>query len=144
MTVVEVMVAGMILVAGGLGVLGMVDTASRNTFGPSRARSSRLLQQEIEKLRQVPYEEPALTSLPAQTADPANPNSRVASSALLHRAQQHRLEADERWRIGRPRAGPFQVDDVKGTVSRYVVWDNCPSALCADGGTSSARSSSSG
>lgn len=146
MTIVEVLVAGLILVAGALGVLGIVDAGTRNVFRAEQSQVvSNLLQQEVEKLRQIPYEELALTSLPPDTGDPADPNSRIASTSFFYTGRNGTglkqlvynkgISDGEEIEGGTVDPGPtdFQVGDLKGTVYRYVVWDTCPSALCADG-----------
>jgi hypothetical protein len=146
MTIVEVMVAGMIMIVGGLGVLGIVDAATRNTFRAEQSQVvSNVLQAEMEKLRQVPYEELALTSLPVHDNDPDNPNSRVASTSffytgrngtglkpLVYNGGTSGGETIEGGTVA-PGPTPFQVGEIKGDVYRYVVWDTCPSSLCADG-----------
>lgn len=146
MTVVEVLVAGLILVAGALGVLGVVDAGTRNVFRAEQSQVvANLLQQEVEKLRQVPYAELALTSLPVHSSDPANPDSRVASTTFFYTGRNGTglkplvynggTSEGETIKGGTVNPGPtsFQVGDMKGTVRRYVVWDNCPSSLCTDG-----------
>ena len=85
MTIVEVVVAGMILIVGALGVLGIVDAAGHNVFRAEQSQVvANLLQQEMEKLRQVPYSELALTSLPAHASDPGDPDSRIASTSFFY------------------------------------------------------------
>jgi hypothetical protein len=138
LTVVEVIVAGMILVIGSLGVLGMVDTASRNTF---RAEQSQLinnvLQREMEEIRALPYPDLGLATLPANEAGENNPNSRVEGTAF-DTARGAGVDPKPMVSGGSlpPGPEPFQVEDVRGTIYRYVVWDkSCdPSWLCVDGG----------
>ncbi len=146
MTIVEVVVAGLILVLGALGVLGVVDAATRNTFRAEQSQAvANLLQGEMEKLRQVPYSELALTGLPAHSSDPENPNNRVASTSFFYTGRNGTglkpivykggTSGGETIEAGTvdPGPTPFEVGDTKGAIYRYVVWDNCPSALCADG-----------
>lgn len=146
MTIVEVVVAGMILIVGALGVLGIVDAGSRNVFRAEQSQAvASLLQGEMEKLRQVPYEELALTSLPAHATDPKDPNSRIASASFFYTGRNGTglkplvynggVSDGETIKGGTVNPGPtsFQVGDLKGTVYRYVVWDTCPAALCQDG-----------
>src|SRR5215208_173441 len=80
-TVVEAVIATMLLALASLAVLGIVDAANRNTF---RARQSQVvndrLQQEMEAIKQRPYFEVALTSLPLHENGAANPNSRVSGT----------------------------------------------------------------
>lgn len=146
MTVVEVVVAGMILIVGALGVLGIVDASGRNVFRAEQSQVvANLLQQEMEKLRQVPYSELALTSLPAHAAEAEDPNSRVASTSFFYTARNGTGLKQMVYNGGTsdgktikggtvsPGPTPFQVGGLKGTVYRYVVWDTCPASLCADG-----------
>jgi type II secretory pathway pseudopilin PulG len=146
MTIIEVLVAGIILVIGGLGVLGIVDAATRNTFRAEQSQVvANVLQGEMEKLRQVPYAELALTELPDDVGDPADPNSRVASTSffytgrdgtglkpLVYNGGSNGSETIEGGTVD-PGPVPFEVGDIKGRINRYVVWDTCPSSLCADG-----------
>lgn len=145
MTVVEVVVAGLIMVVGGLGVLGIVDAASRNTFRAEQSQAvANLMQGEMERLRQIPYDELALTSLPVQVSDPENPNSRIASNSffytgrngtglkpLIYNGGTNGGETIEGGTVD-PGPTPFQVGKLKGDIYRYLVWDTCPSSLCTD------------
>jgi len=145
MTIVEVVVAGLILVLGAVGVLGVVDAATRNTFRAEQSQVvSNVLQSEMEELRQLPYEELALTETPPDSGDPADPNSRVSSGTFFYTGRNNTglkpLVYNGSSNKGDPVAGgvvdpgptPFTVGDVKGQIYRYVVWDTCPSALCAE------------
>jgi len=146
MTIVEVVVAGMILIVGALGVLGIVDAAGHNVFRAEQSQVvANLLQKEMEKLRQVPYGELALTSLPVHAADPADPNSRIASTSFFYTGRDgtglkpvvynEGTSEGETIKGGAvdPGPTPFQIGQLKGTVYRYVVWDTCPATLCQDG-----------
>ncbi len=146
MTIVEVMVAAMILIVGGLGVLGIVDAATRNTFRAEQSQVvSNVLQAEVEKLRQLPYAKLALATLPAHDSDPESPGSRVASTSFFYTGRNGTglkplvynggTSGGETIEGGTvvPGPTPFQIGEVKGDVYRYVVWDTCPSSLCADG-----------
>lgn len=147
MTIVEVVVAGLILTLGALGVLGIVDAATRNTFRAEQSQVvANVLQGEMEKLRQIPYEELALTALPTASTDPDNPNSRVASTRFFYTGRNGTglkplvyntgTNGGEEIKGGTVATGPtpFQVGQVKGTIYRYLVWDTCPASLCADRG----------
>jgi hypothetical protein len=146
LTIVEVLVAGIILVTGALGVLGVVDAGTRNVFRAEQSQAvANLLQGEMEKLRQVPYEELALTSLPSHASDPKDPNSRIASTGFFYTGRNGTglkqlvynggVADGETIEGGTVDPGPtnVQIGGSKGTVYRYVVWDTCPAALCADG-----------
>jgi hypothetical protein len=136
LTVVEVVVAGMILVLGSLGVLGMVDTATRNTFRAEQSQTvSNVLQREMEEIRELPYEEVGLSALPSHESGENNPNSRVSGTSFYTKRNGTGLRSMVS--EGSVAAGPepFQVEDVKGEIYRYVVWDACPapSWTCVDG-----------
>lgn len=145
MTIVEVVVAGLILVLGAVGVLGVVDAATRNTFRAEQSQVvANVLQAEMEELRQLPYEELALTDLPVHSNDTASPDSRVASTAffytgrngtglkpIVYNGSSNKGDPVEGGTVD-PGPTPFTVGDIQGEVYRYVVWDTCPSALCAE------------
>lgn len=146
MTIVEVVVAGLILALGALGVLGIVDAATRNTFRAEQSQVvANVLQGEMEKLRQVPYAELALEGLPAHSADESDPNSRISNTTFFYTGRDDTglkplvynggSNGGETIEGGVVDPGPsaFQVGDVRGTIHRYVVWDTCPSLLCQDG-----------
>ncbi len=146
MTIVEVLVAGMILVVGALGVLGIVDAAGHNTFRAEQSQAvANVLQREMEELRGLSYEELALEELPAHESEPENPNSRIGSTSFFYTGRDgtglKQLVYDGGSNSGETIAGgtvdpgptPFQVGKVRGDIYRYVVWDTCPSALCQDG-----------
>lgn len=145
LTVIEVLVAGLILVIGSLGVLGIVDAATRNTFRAEQSQVvANVLQREMEKLRRISYGELALTSLPSSSSDPADPDSRIAGSffytgrdgtglkPLVYNGGSNNGEPIEGGVVD-PGPTPFQVGNARGSVYRYVVWDTCPSSLCQDG-----------
>jgi hypothetical protein len=122
LTVVEVVVAGMILVVGSLGVLGMVDTATRNTFRAEQSQTvSNVLQRELEEIREMPYDDVGLTGLPPHESGENNPNSRVAGTDFYTRRNNTVLRSMVSG--GSLTAGPesFEVEDVKGSIYRYVV-----------------------
>ena len=146
MTVVEVLVAGVILVLGALGVLGIVDATSHNTFRAEQSQAlANVMQREMEKLRQLPYKELALESLPVHSSEPDDPDSRVASGSYFYTGRDETglkplvyngsLNGTETIEGGTVEPGPtpFQVGKVRGEIYRYVVWDTCPSSLCTDG-----------
>jgi hypothetical protein len=134
MTVVEVLVAGVILVIGSLGVLSMVDVASRNTFRAEQSQTlNNVLQREMEELRRLPYEQLGMTTLPIQEVSGNNPNSRVSGTAFFTNRNGTALKPFVSGGSVAPGPQPFQMDDISGSVYRYVVWDDCPATLCTDG-----------
>lgn len=135
LTVVEVIVAGMIMVVGGLGVLGMVDVSSRNTFRAEQSQVvSNVLQREMEAIKALPYEEIALTTLPVEEGGDNNPNSRVVGTDFdLDRGAEAALKPLVSGGSVAP-ASEEEVEDVSFSVYRYVVWDECPEeSLCPEG-----------
>lgn len=145
MTIVEVLVAGLILVVGALGVLGIVDAATRNTFRAEQSQVvANVLQAEMEKVRQLSYSELALDGLPVHVDDANDPDSRVSNTNFFYTGRNGTglkalvynggLSGGEEIEGGKVApASPFQVGNVQGTVHRYVVWDTCPAGLCSDG-----------
>jgi hypothetical protein len=144
LSVIEVVIAGLILTIGSLGVLGMVDASSRNTFRvEQRQVVSNVLQREMEQVKELAYEEIALTEAPAAESGENNPNSRVEGTAfhtnrngtglkpLVYNGGTANGETISGGTVD-PGPTPFAVEDVRGTVYRYVVWDNCPDSLCTD------------
>lgn len=80
-TIVEVLIASMILLIGVFATLRAFGAATANT---QRAKETQILldvaQQEMERVRSIPYSQIALSSLPADSTDPLNPDSRVTST----------------------------------------------------------------
>jgi len=145
-SVAEAMVAGLILVIGGLAVLATVDTAARSTF---RAEQSQVevnrLQEEIERIVQLPFAQVALTSVPAHDTAAGNPNWRVSGTdfalsrngtdkrALVHEGGSLQGGGTVTGAAVAPGPTPFESGDVSGSIYRYVVWlndDSCPESLC--------------
>jgi type II secretory pathway pseudopilin PulG len=146
MTLVEVVVAGMILIVGALGVFGIVEAGTRNVFRAEQSQMvANLLQQEVEKLRGVPYSELALTSLPSHSSEAENPNSRIYNTDSFYTGRDDTglkplvykgdMSEGETIKGGTVDPGPtsVQIGDLKAKVYRYVVWDTCPSTLCQGG-----------
>lgn len=145
LTVVEVIVAGMILTVGSLGVLAMVDAATRNTFRvEQRQLLNNVLQREMEEIKRLPYGEIALTESPVAESGENNPDSRVEGTAfntnrngtglkpLAYNGGSVNGETVEGGTV-EPGPTPFAIEDVSGSIYRYVVWDNCPGTSCVDG-----------
>ena len=143
---VEVMVAGLILVIGSLALLSLVDATARTTFRAEQGQVvSDRLQEEIEQIKQLPYEEIALTGLPADTADTKIPSWRVSGTSFATAQNGSGLQplvynGSSLYEGGTvdsgavsPAAEPFQSGDVKGTIYRFITWEDlpsCPEAQC--------------
>jgi hypothetical protein len=153
LTVVEVMVAAMIMLIGGLAVLQVVDSAARNNYRGEEAQVvSNRLQQEMEKIKRLPYDSIALSAVPQDTSDVKDPRWRtqgtsyavtkqgtspqplVYSGSALY-AGGTVCDADHPCDGGtiNPAPTPFTSGDVHGNVYRFVVWGNdasCSEARC--------------
>src|SRR5262245_25478824 len=132
------MIAAVLLAITAIAVFGLVDAASRNNY---RSQQSQVvndrLQQEMEKLKQVPYNQLALTSLPAHSGASNDPNSRVSGNTfnvsqsgsnyegLVYNGGTSQ-ESGGTVSGGTILPGPtsFQDGDVKGSVYRYVTWEH--------------------
>jgi hypothetical protein len=146
LTVVEVMVAAMIMIVGGLAVLQLVDAAARNNYRSEQSQVvSNRLQDEVEKVKQLPYDELALTALPQDTSDLTDPRWRTQGTSFAVTQQggsQQPLVYNGSALYGGgsvtggtidPTPVPFTSGDVHGNIYRIVVWENddsCAEAQC--------------
>ena len=138
-TVIEVAVAAILLSIAGIAVFGLVDAASRNNF---RAQGSQVvndrLQQEMERIKQVPYDQLALTSLPTHSSASNDPNSRVSGATfnvnqgggsnyeglVFNGGTSEESGGTVSGGTVDPGPTPFASGDVKGEVYRYVTWQH--------------------
>jgi Tfp pilus assembly protein PilV len=144
-TVTEALVAGFLLVLGSLAVIAIQSASSRNTYRAEQSQVvSNRLQDELEQIKQLPFEEIALAAAPDTSPDPDDPNSRVSGvsfdvgggsglAPLVYNGSA--LEGGGTVSGGTVATGPteFTSGDVKGEIYRYVVWLNdgeCDEALC--------------
>lgn len=137
LTIVEVLVAAVVLVLGSAATFGILGAATKNA---QRAKATQvalhLAQEELERLHGLPYESLALNSQPATSASLLNPNSRVSGSQFdLDRGAataygplvldaEKGISPESDFVSGNPEAS-----GVTGTLYRYVVWrndDSCP------------------
>jgi type II secretory pathway pseudopilin PulG len=141
-TIVEVLVATLVLTLGALASFGLLSSATKNT---QRAKATQVAldraQQELEALRGLSFEEVAMTATPPHSANSLDPNYRVnAANATFAITRQppgdyRKLvvnggsvfgESGEEGVIsgGTVDPGPvhFASGDVSGDVYRYVVW----------------------
>ena len=145
-TVVEVVVAMLLLLMGSLGILGLVDASTRGSF---RSEQSQVLvsqlQGELERIKRLPYSEVALTSAPASSADKEDPSWRVSGGQFALEQDGTNLRTmvvngsavpgggTVTGGVLSPEPTTFTSGDVSGTIRRYVVWVNdaeCPDAVC--------------
>jgi hypothetical protein len=146
LTIVEVMVAAMILLVGGLAVLQLVDAAARNNYRGEEAQVvSNRLQQEMEKIKRLPYASIALTGLPQDQSDVKDPRWRtqgtsfavtkqgVSTQPLIYNGSALYGGGTVSGGTIDPNPTPFTSGDVHGNVYRFVVWENdasCSEAQC--------------
>jgi hypothetical protein len=146
MTIAEVLVAALILVAGSLAVLSLVSAAARNSYRSEQSQVvSNRLQSEMEKIQQLPYDQIALTGLPPDSTDTNNPGWRVSGSSYSITQDGSQLRplaynGSSLYGGGTVSGGAvdptpthFTSGDVGGTIYRYVVWENdpsCPETTC--------------
>ncbi len=78
-TLIEVVIAIFLLMLGSLTILSLVDASTRNNY---RVEQSQVvvnqLEGELERIKQLPFSEVALTSAPAHSADPDDPAWRAS------------------------------------------------------------------
>jgi prepilin-type N-terminal cleavage/methylation domain-containing protein len=147
-TIVEVLVAILILAIGAMTTFGLLSTATRNA---QRAKASQVAleyaEQELEYLRSYEDKELALTAAPPSSGNALNPDNRVANGSFAlerePKGDYHELVVDGGSLYGggeieggavSPGPTSFTSGDVSGKVYRYIVWrndetcseDNCP------------------
>jgi hypothetical protein len=147
MTIVEVVIAALVVALGAAATFGVLTSATKNT---QRAKATQVAlnraQLELETLRSLDNDELAMTATPPPSSNPLNPNYRVlgGSFALIREPRGDYatmvVEGKELYGGGvigegavNPGPSPFASGDVSGDVYRYVVWRNdasCPPAVC--------------
>lgn len=143
MTIIELLVAAIILVLGALATFQLFDTATRTK---SRAEQRQVgldrAQREMEKLRRVSYDKLAMTApYPAASTNPKNPGYRVHGTDYALNANGtgnaamvvngSALYGGGVVSGGTVSPGPdhFVSGDISGDVYRYVVWRDDPKCL---------------
>jgi type II secretory pathway pseudopilin PulG len=130
MTLIEVMIAAMVLVLGAAATFGVLSAATKNA---QRAKSSQialdLAQEEMERMRSLPYDALAISEAPTPETDPLSPNSRVTGGSFALQRQPpgeyeplvidpNGISPESSFSSGNPEG----EGGVTGTVYRYVVW----------------------
>ena len=147
-TIVEVLIASLVLVAGSFATFGLLRAAALNT---QRAKGTQVAldraQQELEALRSLTDKQLALIEPAPPSPNPLDPGFRVKNGtfALSREAPESpaptlvvengSLYGGGYVKGGMVDPGPdsFSSGDVTGKVYRYVVWRNdarCPEATC--------------
>jgi hypothetical protein len=140
LTIIEVVVAAVVLAMGAMATFGILASAAKNS---QRAKATQvaldLAQEEMERLRAVPYDNLAISHLPTPSTSVLSPDYRVVGSDFaLQRSPVGESEPlvvtesgfspKSEFVSGNPSAG-----GVTGTMYRYVVWRNdesCPEEEC--------------
>jgi prepilin-type N-terminal cleavage/methylation domain-containing protein len=143
-TIIEVLVATLVLTMGALATFGLLSSATKNT---QRAKASQVAldqgQLALEALRGLSYEELALTATPPHSTNTLDPNYRVNSAnatfALTREppGDYRKLVVEGGSIYGKtgeegvisgaavdPGPVHFTSGDVSGDIYRYVVWAN--------------------
>jgi type II secretory pathway pseudopilin PulG len=147
LTIVEVVVAALVLAMGAMATFGLLGAATKNT---QRAKATQVAlnraQQEIETLRSLKNEQLALTDYPPHVSSPMNPNYRVSNGTFATVREPPSgyedivvngdpLYGGDYVKGGIVSPGPvsFSSGGVSGKIYRYVVWRDdasCPAATC--------------
>jgi len=146
MTIVEVLIAILILGLASMATFGVLASAVRND---QRAKSTQVAinqaQEELEKLHSLSYDELAMTIAPDYASSPQNPDHRVFNGSFaLQRNPQGEYatlvvnggslyggsssEGNKTIEGGVVTPGPipFESGSVTGELYRYVVWRDDP------------------
>jgi hypothetical protein len=147
MTIVEGVVASMVLTIGALGVLQVFDAGTRNTYRTEQSQVvNDRLQAELEEIRQLPYAEVGLTSQPTALSDSNHPRWRVSGTRYATGRDGTALKemvfnsgaipGGGTVTGGAVDPGPehFDTGDVSGDIYRFVTWDTDPNCTqCRSG-----------
>jgi prepilin-type N-terminal cleavage/methylation domain-containing protein len=148
-TLIEVLIAAVILALASLATFGVLTAATRNA---QRAQATQVAldkaQEEMEKLHALTYSELALTVTPAHIANSLNPNFRVNgnsfavsreplseySEMVVNNGSLYGGGAIEE---GVVKPGPidFEEGNVSGEIYRYIVWRNDPTCPESENGS---------
>jgi hypothetical protein len=145
-SMIEVMVAALVLTLGALATLGLVSSQAHNTYrGEQSQVVSNRLQGEMEKITQLPYSQIAMTALPADTIDTSDPRWRMSGSSYSTAQNGTQLRpvvvngsslyagGTVSGGVVSPTPQTFSSGNVSGTIYRNVVWEDdpsCPPASC--------------
>lgn len=148
-TLIEAVVAALLLTLGALSTLALFDSTSRSNYRAEQSQvTNNRLQAELEEIRQLPYAEIGLTSTPSPSGDTNDPRWRVqgASFAVGRDGSDQRIMVVNDGTIpGKPdqvvEGGvvdpgpePFTSGDVSGQIYRFVTWSTDPNCSgCGEG-----------
>lgn len=135
LTMIEVLVAAVVLVMGAAATFGILGAATRNA---QRAKATQvaldLAQEEMERLHSIPFDELAVSTVPSHENGEAKPNSRINGSlfALQRKPPNSYFPLVVEAEKGVSPESDFFTGDgehggIRGKIYRYVVWRNDPS-----------------
>jgi len=148
MTIIEVVIAAMVIAMTAAATFGVLSSATKNT---QRAKATQVAlnraQMELETLRSLENSKLAMTAAPNHSTNALSPNYRVSNGtfALLRNptpSQYANMVVNGGSKYGggfiiggvvNPGPTPFTSGDVSGDIYRYVVWrddTSCPAATC--------------
>jgi prepilin-type N-terminal cleavage/methylation domain-containing protein len=88
-TLIEVMVAALVITVGMLGLIGAFDSARKLTLlSERRTAIAHRAQLEVERLQTVEYSKVALNAAPTHSAEKANPNYYVQAGGTEYQWEQ--------------------------------------------------------
>ncbi len=148
---VETLVAFLVLIGGMIAAFQLFDAATRNTYRAEQSQVAiNVAQREIEEIRNLDYDEIAMSTTPVFNSDPKDPRERVSGTRFdadndgsLSEMVRHGTTLDGGGTINCNGAnapclasGPenFTSGDVSGQIFRFVVWRNdptCSTSVCA-------------
>jgi len=148
---VETMVAFLVLVGGMIAAFQLFDAATRNTFRAEQSQVAiNVAQREMEEIRNLDYDQIAMSTAPVFNSDPNDPRHRVSGTRFdsgndgsLFEMVRNGGTLDGGGTINCNGAnspclvsGPenFTSGDVSGQIFRFVVWRNdttCSPSVCA-------------
>jgi prepilin-type N-terminal cleavage/methylation domain-containing protein len=131
-TIIEVLVATLVLAIASMATFGVLASTVRNG---QRAKATQVAinqaQQELEKLHTLSYEELGMTVTPQHESSTLNPNHRVVGGTFALRrdpqGEYATMAVDAEEGVVVPGPFSFVSGDITGKLYRYVVWRNDPS-----------------
>jgi len=147
LTIIEVVVAALVLALAAAATFGVLTAATKNA---QRAKATQVAldraQSEMEALRSLEDSQLALTAAPPHSTNELSPNFRVSggtfatvrqpvgsyANLVVNGGSEYGGEAIEGGIVS-PGPTSFTSGDVKGKIYRYIVWrddPSCPAATC--------------
>lgn len=133
-TVVEVLVAALVMALGAVAVMQVLDASARNAYRAEQTQVAiNVAQRELEKIRQYDYGEVALTSMPTTGSVGPELAPRISGTSFALNANGSNFAQMIVKNVDGQTGGsvppgptPFTLGDVSGKIYRFVVWQNDP------------------